>query len=45
MEAICASETSVDFQPSTRRYIPEDGTLYLYALYTFLSYVTVTHLF
>jgi hypothetical protein len=24
MEAICSSETSVDFEPTTRRYIPED---------------------
>jgi hypothetical protein len=28
MEAICSSETSVDTQRTTRRYIPEDGTLY-----------------
>jgi hypothetical protein len=27
MEAICSSQTSVDFQQTTRRYIPEDGTL------------------
>jgi hypothetical protein len=27
MEAICPSETSVDTQRTTRRYIPEDGTL------------------
>jgi hypothetical protein len=27
MEAICSSETSVDFQQTTRRYIPEDGAL------------------
>jgi hypothetical protein len=26
MEAICSSETSVDFEPTTRRYIPEDRT-------------------
>jgi hypothetical protein len=26
MEATCSSETSVDFQRTTRRYIPEDGT-------------------
>jgi hypothetical protein len=25
MEAICSSETSVDFQRTTRRYIPEDS--------------------
>jgi hypothetical protein len=28
MEAICSSETSVDTQQSTRRYIPEDGTFH-----------------
>jgi hypothetical protein len=28
MEAICLSETSVDFQRTTRRYIQEDSTLY-----------------
>jgi hypothetical protein len=27
MEAICSSETSVDFQRTTRHYIPEDSTL------------------
>jgi hypothetical protein len=27
MEAICSSETPADFQPTTWRYIPEDGTL------------------
>jgi hypothetical protein len=27
MEAKCSSETSVDTQRTTRRYIPEDGTL------------------
>jgi hypothetical protein len=30
MEAICSSETSVDFQRATRRYIPEDSTLHPY---------------
>jgi hypothetical protein len=29
MEAICSSETSVDFQRTTRRYIPEDSTLHI----------------
>jgi hypothetical protein len=28
MEAICSSETSVEFQRSTRSYIPEDSTLH-----------------
>jgi hypothetical protein len=27
MEAVCSSETSVDSQRTTGRYIPEDGTL------------------
>jgi hypothetical protein len=27
LEGIRTSETSVDTQPTTRRYIPEDGTL------------------
>jgi hypothetical protein len=27
MEATCSSETSVDFQWTTRRYIPDDRTL------------------
>jgi hypothetical protein len=27
MEAICSSETSVDTQRTTRRHIPEDGTI------------------
>jgi hypothetical protein len=27
MEPTCSSETSVDFQRTTRRYIPEDRTL------------------
>jgi hypothetical protein len=30
MEAICSSEKSVGSQLTTRRYIPEDGTLFLY---------------
>jgi hypothetical protein len=28
MEVICSYETSVDFQRTTRRYVPEDGTLH-----------------
>jgi hypothetical protein len=28
MESICSSETSVDFQRTTRSYIPEDTTLH-----------------
>jgi hypothetical protein len=33
MEAICSSETSVDTR-TTRRYIPEDGTLQIYLYLT-----------
>jgi hypothetical protein len=28
MEAVCSSETVVEFQQSTQRYIPEDSTLH-----------------
>jgi hypothetical protein len=28
MEAICSSETSVEFKRTTRRYILEDGTVH-----------------
>jgi hypothetical protein len=28
MEAIWSSETSVDFQRTTRRYVPEDSTFH-----------------
>jgi hypothetical protein len=30
MEATCSSETSADFQRSTRHYIPDDRTLHNY---------------
>jgi hypothetical protein len=30
MEAICFSETPVDFQRTTRRYVPEDITLQVF---------------
>jgi hypothetical protein len=29
MEAICSSETSVDTQGTTGRYIPKDGTIHV----------------
>jgi hypothetical protein len=29
MEVMCSSETSVETQPTTRRHIPEDDTLYI----------------
>jgi hypothetical protein len=38
MEAICSSETSVDFQRTTRRYIPEDCTLHNRLCEIFKSY-------
>jgi hypothetical protein len=40
MDAICSSETSVDFQWSTRRYIPEDNNLHNYRHENFKSYMT-----
>jgi hypothetical protein len=30
MEAMCSSETSVDFQRTTGRYIPEDTAFHIY---------------
>jgi hypothetical protein len=38
LEAICSSETSVDSQRNTRRYIPEDGTLQNYRCESLKSY-------
>jgi hypothetical protein len=38
MEATYSSETSVDFQRNTRRYIPEDRTLHNYRSENFKSY-------
>jgi hypothetical protein len=34
MEAMCFSETLVDFKGTTRRYIPDDSTLYITAMKT-----------
>jgi hypothetical protein len=39
MEAICCSETSVDFQRTTRRYIAEDGTLHNHHCGNLKSYI------
>jgi hypothetical protein len=39
MEAIFSSETSVDFQRITRRYIPEDGTLLNHRCENLESYI------
>jgi hypothetical protein len=38
MEAIYFYETSVDFQQTTRRYIPEDGTLHNHRFENLKSY-------
>jgi hypothetical protein len=41
MEAICSSEKLVDFQRTTRRYIPEDNTLYSNRCENLKSYFSV----
>jgi hypothetical protein len=38
-QALCSSETSVDFQRTTRRYIPEDSALNNRRCETLKSYV------
>jgi hypothetical protein len=38
MEAICSSETLVDTQLTTQRYIPEDGTLHNHRCENLISY-------
>jgi hypothetical protein len=39
MEAISSSETSADFQRTTRRYIPEDDILQNYRCENLKSYI------
>jgi hypothetical protein len=39
MKAICSSETSVDFQRTTRGYIQEDGIVHNYRCGNLKSYV------
>jgi hypothetical protein len=39
MKAICSSETPVDTQRTTRRYIPEDGTLHNHRCENLKSYM------
>jgi hypothetical protein len=39
MEAICSSETSVDTQRTTQRYIPEEGTLHNHRCENLISYI------
>jgi hypothetical protein len=41
MEAICISETSVNTQRTTRRYIPEDGTLHNQRCESLKSYMVL----
>jgi hypothetical protein len=38
MEAICSSETSVDFQRTTRRYVSEGSTLHNHRCENLKSY-------
>jgi hypothetical protein len=40
IEVTCFSETSVNFQRTTRRYIPEDSTLHNYRCENLKSYVS-----
>jgi hypothetical protein len=42
MEAKCSSETSVDFQGTTRRYIPEDDTLHNHRCENLRSYIFIS---
>jgi hypothetical protein len=39
MEATCYSETSIDFQPTTMRYIPADTTLHNHRCENLRSYM------
>jgi hypothetical protein len=39
MEAMCSSETSVDFQRAIRRYIPKDRTLHNHRCENLKSYI------
>jgi signal-transduction protein with cAMP-binding, CBS, and nucleotidyltransferase domain len=43
MEATCFSEKSVDFQRTTRRYIPEDRTLHDHRCENLKSYISVAY--
>jgi hypothetical protein len=42
MEVTCSSETSVDTQRTTRRYIPEDGTLHNHRCENLKSYIILS---
>jgi hypothetical protein len=41
MEETCSFETSVDFQPTERRYIPEERTLHNHRCENLKSYVSI----
>jgi hypothetical protein len=40
MEAACSTETLLDFQQTTRRYIPEDRTIHNHCSENLKSYIT-----
>jgi hypothetical protein len=44
MDAICSSETSVDFQRTTGRYVTEDGSLRNYGCENLKSYTVIIRL-
>jgi hypothetical protein len=44
VEQTCSSETSVDFQRTTRRYIPEDRTLRNHRCENLISYIIIPRL-
>jgi hypothetical protein len=41
MEGMCSSETSADFKRTTRRYIPEDTTLWFYSFQISIAHVCI----
>jgi hypothetical protein len=41
MEAICSSETSANFQRTTRRDVPQDRTLYNHRCENLKSYLVI----
>jgi hypothetical protein len=43
MEAICTSETSIEFKRNSRRYIPKDGTLQINPVHNFTPYSSKFH--
>jgi hypothetical protein len=42
MEATCSTKMSVDFERTTRLYIPEDGTLHIQLCEDLQSYEVLT---